>query len=678
MAFHPSTGGIGALGALNKASVSGVGEPMSTDALIANLIGMTPAERQQFASINANDPMKLSAAKYVDNQLKTQASQLVAQQNRTAPPPVNQQTVASMAGASQGQPAPQQMAQGLPEETGIGALPVPEMKHMAAGGIVAFADGGFNSELFRKFLESVGKTGSDFANADSATKKGLMDAFGRATSGPQLPPSAPVTNVPAAAPVNPYAPATPGTSYADTKSPLQRLMSGPKGNIMGALAVPAAVAYGGGKLSSAAANTLNAMSDEDLGTLSNVGGGDDTALAAAILREGRNNPTPATPAKPGDYRGSKDVPYTGSGVPSASAAAARSGASTQAGANAQAARAAAPQSDTGAGAGAGAGVPRTGAGTAPSSNTQTGMPNAAATYAGMLKQLPPTVVPQEYRDIEQLQVEQANKGLESDQAAAAKLQEYLGKRGERLDQRAARLKDKSDNDINMSLIDAGLAMMQSRGQGLAGIAEGAGVGMKRYTEESRLTEAARQKIEEARDAYDDLKFNREDMSRKEILARKKEISDAHIALKKNNVDYMVAHEGMDRKTADHMYDSAMNFALEGQRQQYQSKENVLDRANRLQAAAAPLNAQLGILSALGNAEPGSPIAKGFKLQKLEAQEPAMFKNYIDLVNDPIKGDKFKAQYPDFSSYLADFNKRGGIAALPGGGGAATAPVVLPR
>jgi len=320
---------------------------------------------------------------------------------------------------------------------------------------------------------------------------------------------------------------------------------------------------------------------------------------------------------------------------------------------------------------------KTAAPTASSNSPQTGMPNAAATYADMMKQLPPTVVPQEYSDIEKLQVEQANKGLESDQAAAAKLQDYLGKRGERLDQRAARLKDKSDNDVNMSLIDAGLAMMQSRGQGLAGIAEGASVGMKRYTDELRQNEAARQKIEEARDAYDDLKFNREDMSRKEILARQKEISDAHVALKKNNVDYMVAHEGMDRKTADHMYDSAMSFALEGQRQQYQSKENVLDRANRLQAAAAPLNAQLGLLTALGKAEPGSPIAKGFALQKLEAQEPAMFKNYIDLVSDPIKGDKFKAQYPDFSSYLADFNKRGGIAALQGSAGAA-APVVLPR
>jgi hypothetical protein len=587
MAFHPSTGGIGALGALNKASVSGVGEPMSTDALIVKLVDMTPAERQQFASINANDPLKLSAAKYVDNQLKTQASQLVAQQNRMAPPPVNQQAVASMAGAPQ-QPAPQQMAQGLPEETGIGALPVPAMKHMATGGIVAFGEGGLNDAL---------------AAVDASMPDPRVDPSG----------------------FNRF-----GGSMTDYLNARQKAIQAVKYN-------------------------LTPENPESLQAYESTYG--------ANYRSGPE----LRKAEP-----SKGVPYIGSGVPSASAAALRGGASTQA---SQKERAdAAPRVDTGA-------APRAGARAGSSTvSSQAAMPNAAATYADMMKQLPPTVVPQEYRDIEQLQVEQANKGLESDQAAAAKLQEYLGKRGERLDQRASRLKDKSDNDINMSLIDAGLAMMQSRGQGLAGIAEGASVGMKRYTDELRQNEAARQKIEEARDAYDDLKFNREDMSRKEILARKKEISDAHVALKKNNVDYMVSHEGMDRKTADHMYDSAMNFALEGQRQQFQGGENALNRANALQAAGitsgAGLKNQLGILEALGGAKPDSAIAKGFKLQKLEAQEPAMFKNYIDLSSDPIKGDKFKAQYPDFSSYLADFNKRGGIAALQGSAGAA--PVVLPR
>lgn len=139
MAFRPSMGGIGGLGSLNDASVSGVNKPMNTDALIAHLVEMTPDQRKQFASMHADDPMMLSAAKYVDNKFKQDAQNMMARQSG-AQPPVNQQAVASMAGTPA--PAPQQMAQGLPEETGIGALPAPNMRKMASGGIVAFGDGG--------------------------------------------------------------------------------------------------------------------------------------------------------------------------------------------------------------------------------------------------------------------------------------------------------------------------------------------------------------------------------------------------------------------------------------------------------------------------------------------------------------------------------------------------------
>lgn len=146
MAFRPSMGGIGGLG--DSTSVSGVDKPMNADALIAHLVEMTPDQRKQFASMHSDDPMMLSAAKYVDNKFKQDAQNLMARQSG-AQPPVNQQAVASMAGThsqqmpqqGQMQQAPQQ-AQGLPEESGIGALPAPNMQKMAGGGIVAFGDGG--------------------------------------------------------------------------------------------------------------------------------------------------------------------------------------------------------------------------------------------------------------------------------------------------------------------------------------------------------------------------------------------------------------------------------------------------------------------------------------------------------------------------------------------------------
>ena len=291
-------------------------------------------------------------------------------------------------------------------------------------------------------------------------------------------------------------------------------------------------------------------------------------------------------------------------------------------------------------------------------------------------------MPKEFKEMGDLREDQANKEIASEQDAKAGLASLLGKRETRIGEREKRLADKSSNDINMALIDAGLSMMQSVKPGFAGIAEGLTTGAKRYAEESRLTETARQKIEDARDAHDDLKFNREDMSRKQILAAQGKLVDAKVAVKKDVVDYLAREKDISTKVAGHVFDAKVAQILEGQKQKFQTGENVLNRANILTAAGissgAGLKNQLGLLEALGGAAPDSAVAKGFKMQKQEAQEPMLFKVYTDAQKDPLNGDKFKTQYPDFASFLADFNKRSGFSALPGGAATPNAPVVLPR
>ena len=291
-------------------------------------------------------------------------------------------------------------------------------------------------------------------------------------------------------------------------------------------------------------------------------------------------------------------------------------------------------------------------------------------------------MPKEFKEMGDLREDQANKEIASEQDAKAGLASLLGKRETRIGEREKRLADKSSNDINMALIDAGLSMMQSVKPGFAGIAEGLTTGAKRYAEESRLTETARQKIEDARDAHDDLKFNREDMSRKQILAAQGKLVDAKVAVKKDVVDYLAREKDISTKVAGHVFDAKVAQILEGQKQKFQTGESVLNRANILTAAGissgAGLKNQLGLLEALGGAAPDSAVAKGFKMQKQEAQEPMLFKVYTDAQKDPLNGDKFKTQYPDFASFLADFNKRSGFSALPGSAATPTAPVVLPR
>ena len=321
-----------------------------------------------------------------------------------------------------------------------------------------------------------------------------------------------------------------------------------------------------------------------------------------------------------------------------------------------------------------------GAGTAPAQQQE----DYGALFNRIRSGLPDARVsmPKEFKEMGDLREAQANNEIVSEEGAKAGLASLLGKRETRIGEREKRLADKSSNDINMALIDAGLSMMQSVKPGFAGIAEGLTTGAKRYAEESRLTETARQKIEDARDAHDDLKFNREDMSRKQILAAQGKLVDAKVAVKKDVVDYLAREKDISTKVAGHVFDAKVAQILEGQKQKFQTGENVLNRANILSAAGissgAGLKNQLGLLEALGGAAPDSAVAKGFKMQKQEAQEPMLFKVYTDAQKDPLNGDKFKTQYPDFASFLADFNKRSGFSALPGSAATPTAPVVLPR
>jgi hypothetical protein len=291
-----------------------------------------------------------------------------------------------------------------------------------------------------------------------------------------------------------------------------------------------------------------------------------------------------------------------------------------------------------------------------------------------------TNLPPEIQEAEDIRTAQAGKVLKSEEDAKAGLASLLGKREARIGEREKRLADKSSNDVNMALIDAGLAMAQSTGPGFSGIAAGLTAGAKRYTEESRLTEAARQKIEEARDAHDDLKFNREDMSRKQILAAEGTIADARVATKTAVVAEIARREGVNLKTAEKMFDAKVARIAEAQKQQFQAGQNALNRENTLSAAGISANAstaaKIDMLEKLGAANPNSPLYKGYLMTVQEGQEPKMYADYQTKAFDPVQGEAFKKQFPTFELYKAGMSGGGGGNFVKPPAGAA-API-LPR
>jgi hypothetical protein len=113
--------------------------------LMSTLRGMPDAQLQQYAAMHKNDPFvfPLAFQESQDRQRARAAQQAQGQQ----PPKVVDQDLQQMMPQPAPQPMmpPQQMAQApqqLPENSGIGQLPAPNLQKMAEGGIVAFGDGG--------------------------------------------------------------------------------------------------------------------------------------------------------------------------------------------------------------------------------------------------------------------------------------------------------------------------------------------------------------------------------------------------------------------------------------------------------------------------------------------------------------------------------------------------------
>lgn len=134
---------------------------INVNQLTSQLAKMPDPMLQKYAAMHKNDPYTVALALSESNRRKAMrvgASPLPGEQ-----PKVVDQDIAEMAAPTQ--QMPQQMAQQqLPENTGIGRLPAPNMQGMADGGIVGFAAGDKvnDVEAYRKYaLEKAQTMGLD-------------------------------------------------------------------------------------------------------------------------------------------------------------------------------------------------------------------------------------------------------------------------------------------------------------------------------------------------------------------------------------------------------------------------------------------------------------------------------------------------------------------------------------
>jgi len=207
----------------------------------------------------------------------------------------------------------------------------------------------------------------------------------------------------------------------------------------------------------------------------------------------------------------------------------------------------------------------------------------------------------------------------------------LGGRESRIKGREERAEKSENLNTKMAVINAGLAMMQSTGKGLSGIAEGATKGMGMYAEGLKLTAAERQKIEDAKDSFDELRFNSENMSRKDITAAKNDISEVANLARENGIAALMKREEIKRGVAEKLFDASARQA-----------EGKANRANQIAVAGMP-GREERLAAIIGAGGPrAEALVKG--IQELKA----------------IEAGKFSVP-TEYSKYLQEWVKSGGIA-----------------
>ena len=222
-----------------------------------------------------------------------------------------------------------------------------------------------------------------------------------------------------------------------------------------------------------------------------------------------------------------------------------------------------------------------------------------------------------------------------------------------VDKEKTRLKEGKDQDFYMALIEGGLAAAGETGpNGLQNLAKGFSKGAASY-----------------RDALKDFRKATQENAKMEV-----ELARADAADKKGDLKSYYDHQekALERKSKkdDRIAAGISSIITTTEHGKYSLAAAETSGKYHVAGSRASANAQRELMEALGNAEPDSALRKGFDLQKTMVQQAALYEQYQKLLIDPSTGmmrPDVKKMYPDFKTFLADYEKAVANKGAPGGG-----------
>lgn len=192
--------------------------------------------------------------------------------------------------------------------------------------------------------------------------------------------------------------------------------------------------------------------------------------------------------------------------------------------------------------------------------------------------------------------------LKEEQAARGDV--YKG-REERLTKREQELEKSGEKNTGLALLEAGLSIMSTPGHWAQAVGKGAQVGTARYAEGLDKLRAAKERLSDARDRMEDLKINRDDMNARELRQANNEIDAAKVDARKLGIEGIMAAAGVKEKRAGAMFDATVREALT--REEIQGRKEVagMEAASRERLAMLPsAQERIALLLGGGNLEKG--------------------------------------------------------------------------
>ena len=504
----------------------------SIDALRVQLMKMNPQQLQAFATANQDNAIKLSLVAEADKYKKQHVQEALAlMSGQQTQPPVAQQILQSL-----GQP-PQQPQQGqgqmLPEDQGIATLPSGNMD-FAGGGIVAFGGGGdvpgyaggVYVDPLANYLRQIGMSPQEFIAKNGIEQQRIRAAATAAK--PVVPSPASAASAAVSTPVKPsglsslsraVAPLAFITdlmypsSEAEKKAALPYKMGAASAvderntklaeanenpETYAAKKVAEMEAAAGKQLSPDARNM--AMSQFVKEKIAN-----NVSKGASFIKDSKYVPTPASTTAVVGQDGTQPAPVAL--APNNSITTYEEGLKKLINA---------PGIDA-------------------KKYSFTPAEIADITPASFSKMLTEAMGPEPAKDPYAPQQEALNKAnIEAKRKQKATLEADIAKQGEaftkaldNITKKEARIQTMDERNLNMALLEAGLAMMSGDSpNALVNIGKGAQVGTKKYAEGMAQIEAARDRLDDTKMKIEEFRRNEANMNAREKRAADSEIDTA--------------------------------------------------------------------------------------------------------------------------------------------------------